>query len=974
MTNPGGNDERNGAVGRPSRPEGDAPGPAGQNRPPQSPAPQNGPQGPPQGGPQRPQPSGPRPPQSPTPQAAPTAQFPVVPPQPSDPTPAAQKPADPKPADSKPVPPSQAPQSSDPQPTTPAQAPRTEPAASKPAPPKPVPLPGGPAKSAYQPLSGRPVDEQELAAEADRGGASRPEPEAPAEEPPVVSRGIDPAVPATGGGSGGDGPKGPDGPDGPDGPKGPDGPDGGDDAGNGEEGPDRKGLRGLVGGSTIRKVVTAGVTAVAAILVVAVVAFGIGYWRADVPQPGEIETNQVATIVMKDGNTPIARVVPPEGNRTIIPSEEIPQVMKNAIMAIEDRDFMTNPGFSLKGFARAVWLRIPGVASDGQDAGGGSTITQQYVKNAVVGDESSLTRKWKELIISTKMSRSWSKDDIMAAYLNTIYFGRGAYGLQSASRTFFNVDAKDLKVDQAALLAAMVRAPSMYDPATNLKDATGRWNQVLDGMVEMNNLDPAQRKALKFPRVAQQSKNQGGDELSAGPNGLIRTQVLRELKDAGIDESTLNTQGLKITTTIDPAAQAAAVKAARNMAENQPKDLRTAIVSVDPKTGGVMAYYGGEDGNGYDRVQAGLQTGSSFKVFALVAGLEQGIPLSRVYSSAPLKTTGVTVTNSEGESCGSCNLATAMKMSLNTVYYRLMMDLRNQAQDVADAAHKAGIAESFGGISKTLQQNDGSGVEGGVVLGQYQSRPIDMASAYATLAAEGIYRAPHLISKVTTADGRTLLDRQSDPGERRMSKDVANNTTAALQPIASYSNGNGLAGGRASAAKTGTAQYQDTGQNKDAWMVGYTPSISTAVWVGNDAGGPIKNQWGGSIYGSGVPSTVWKQTMDGALSGTDYETFPTPGAIGGQAGVPVETRRSSPASASASSSADPSGPETSRTIPGLPGVPMPTFPWDPTTTPQTGYPTYPGQPTTPPRRPVPGQGPNNNPGQTVPPRVPNPVP
>ncbi|KXO96049.1 penicillin-binding protein [Tsukamurella pulmonis] len=910
MTNPGGKDERNGAAGGPSRPGGPTP---------------------------------PVPPRPSTPQAAETTQFPLVPPSGAD-----------------------APNQGAPSQGAPSQG------ATPPAPGAGRPADPGAPRTAYQPLSGRPVDNDELAAEADRGaGAPGEKPETPAEEPVVIRK--SPAAPAAGGdGPGGDGPGG-DGPggDGPggDGPGG-DGPDEPDDGDHDDS--HKKGLREIVSGSLLRRVVTGGVAGVALIMVVALLAFLVGYWRTDVPLPGEIPTTQVANIVMKDGQTPVARVVPDEGNREILPAQDIPDVMKNAIMAAEDREFATNPGFSVKGFARAVWKRVPGVAGDGEDAGGGSTITQQYVKNALVGDESSLTRKWKELIMSTKMSNSWSKDDIMAAYLNTIYFGRGAYGIQAASKAYFNVNAKDLKVEQAALLAGLVRGPSLYEPTTHLADATGRWNYVLDGMVEMKTVDPAQRAKMQFPKTIPQGRA-NGDDLSLGPNGLIKTQVLRELKDAGIDELTLSTQGLKVTTTIDPAAQAAAVKAAKNMAENQPNDLRTAVVSVDPKTGGVLAYYGGDDGNGYDRVQAGLQTGSSFKVFALVAALEQGIPLSRVYSSSPFKAQGVTVTNSEGESCGSCNLATAMKMSLNTVFYRLMMDLNNQAQDVADAAHKAGVAESFGGIKKTLEQADGSGVEGGVVLGQYQSRPLDMASAYATLAAEGVYRAPHLITKVTTADGRTLLDRQTDPGQRRFSKDVANNVTAALQPIAAYSNGHGLAGGRASAAKTGTAQYQDTGQNKDAWMVGYTPSISTAVWVGNDKGGPITNSWGGSIYGSGVPSDVWKQTMDGALEDTDYESFPTPGAIGGQAGVPVETRTrtSSTGTASASASAGESGSAT-RTVPGLPGVPMPTFPWDPTTT-QPGNPNVPGQTTVRPRPGTGGTVPGNG-GRTVPPRVTNPVP
>ncbi|MDF0529448.1 transglycosylase domain-containing protein [Tsukamurella sp. 8F] len=687
--------------------------------------------------------------------------------------------------------------------------------------------------------------------------------------------------------------------------------------------------------SVIRRVLVGGVAGIALLLVIAVLAFAIGYVRADVPQPGELHTNQVATIYMKDGKTVLARVVPPEGNRSEVAANKIPESMKNAVMSAEDRSFMTNPGFSMTGFARAVLGRVPGFGG-ADDAGGGSTITQQYVKNALVGDEHSLTRKWRELIISTKMARSWSKDEIMAAYLNTIYFGRNAYGLQAAAKAYFNTTAEKLTVAQSALLASVVRSPSYYDPAVTPDAALMRWNWVLDGMVGMGTLDKTERASLKFPKTIQPGAVNQTDNLSNGPNGLIKTQVLQELKDAGISEQDLNTQGLQITTTIDPQAQAAAVKAAHNNLSGEPKKLRTAVVSVDPKTGGVASYYGGDDGNGYDRVQAGLQTGSSFKVFALVAALEQGVPLSRVYSSSPFQAKGVNVTNSDGESCGSCNLATALKMSLNTVYYRLMMDLNGQAKAVADAAHKAGVAESFGSIAHTLQQPDG-GVEGGVVLGQYQTRPIDMASAYATIAASGVYRKPHLIQKVVTADGRTLLDRGKDPGQRKFSADVANNTIAAMEPIAGYSNGHSLAGGRESGAKTGTAQYKDTGQNKDAWMVGFTPSLSTAVWVGSDDGSPITNYSGNIVYGSGLPSDIWQSAMNGALDGTDDETFPTPGSIGGQAGVPYEptytqTTTRGWGSGDATTGSESSGRATTqRTIPGLPGVPWPTFPGQETT-------------------------------------------
>ena len=235
-----------------------------------------------------------------------------------------------------------------------------------------------------------------------------------------------------------------------------------------------------------------------------------------------------------------------------------------------------------------------------------------------------------------------------------------------------------------------------------------------------------------------------------------------------------------------------------------------------------------------------------------------------------------------------------MKRSLNTSYYRLMLKLKNGPQDVADAAHQAGIAESFPGVEHTLSE-DGKGgpPNNGIVLGQYQSRVIDMASAYATLAASGVYHRPHFVQKVVNSDGQVLFDaaEQDDSGEQRIDKAVADNVTAAMQPIAGWSNGHNLAGGRASAAKTGTNQLGDTGANRDAWMVGYTPSLSTAVWVGTTEGTkPLVNKSGGPVYGSGLPSNIWKATMDGALKGTDNETFPKPTEIGGYAGVPQAPR------------------------------------------------------------------------------------
>ncbi|WP_280249045.1 transglycosylase domain-containing protein [Nocardia abscessus] len=609
--------------------------------------------------------------------------------------------------------------------------------------------------------------------------------------------------------------------------------------------------------------------------------FLAAYTTVSVPQPGDLKTNQVATILAADGTTVLSKVVPPEGNRTDVTIEQIPPHVRNAVMAAEDRDFYTNPGFSISGFARAARDNVLGKES----AGGGSTITQQYVKNALVGDERSLTRKMHELVISAKMARQWSKDEILAAYLNTIYFGRGAYGIDAAAKAYFGKPVQELTVAEGAVLAATIQLPSSLDPEKNPEGAKTRWNYVLDGMASAGSLNAAERQGLQYPQVVSLASTRD-KEQDSGPEGLVKTQVLKELAAAGISEQQLNTSGLQITTTIDPKAQQAAVDAVNKNMDGEPENLRTAVVSVDPRTGAVRAYYGGNDGQGYDFANAGLQTGSSFKVIGLAANLEQGIPLSQLYDSSPLTVNGIKITNVEGEQCGMCTIAEALKRSLNTSFYRMQLDMQNGPRKIADMAHKLGIPESIPGVGKTLTESDGSGPNNGIVLGQYQARPLDMASTYATLAASGVYHAPHFVSKVVTADGQVLLDRGEVAGEQRVSAAVADNVTAAMRPIAAYSRNHGLAGGRDSAAKTGTAQLADTGENRDAWMVGYTPSLSTAVWVGTEQGEPLRNASGGLVYGSGLPSDIWKATMDGALKGTPNENFPKPAPIKGQAGVP----------------------------------------------------------------------------------------
>ena len=734
---------------------------------------------------------------------------------------------------------------------------------------------------------------------------------------------------------------------------------GGGDGGGGET--PRPGGRRLFAGWSLRRWLAA---AIGVCVLLPILTFALAYLIVDVPKPGDIRTNQVSTILASDGSE-LAKIVPPEGNRVDVEINQVPVQVRNAVMAAEDRDFYSNPGFSISGFARALQNNL-----FGNDIQGGSTITQQYVKNALVGDQRTgiggLIRKAKELVISTKMSQQWSKDEVLQAYLNIIYFGRSAYGISAASKAYFDKPVDQLTVSEGALLAALIQRPSSLDPAVDPEGATARWNWVLDGMVTIGALSPEERAQQVFPQTVPPDLAKT-ENLTTGPNGLIERQVIKELLDLfNIDQQTLNTQGLQITTTIDTQAQDAAVNAAETYLDGEMPEMRTAVVSIDPRTGGVKAYFGGTDATGFDFAQAGLPTGSSFKVFALVAALEQGMGLGYQVDSSPLKVDDkLTITNSEGMGCGTCNIAEALKQSLNTSYYRLMLKLKNGPSDVADAAHRAGIPESFPGVKHTLSEDGQGGPPApGVVLGQYETRVIDMASAYATLADSGIYHRPHFVEKVVNAQGEVLFDASAEEnaGERRIEAAVADNVTAAMQPIPGWSNGHTLAGGRPSAGKTGTHQLGDTGANRDAWFVGYTPQLSTAVWVGTVQGDvPLVNSWGGPVYGAGLPADIWKATMDGALQGTDFESFPTPAEVGGYAGVPAPPPpppapvRAEP---SQPNSPDPAAPPPTG-IEVLPGVTIP-------------FPPPPGQPFPPP---PPGQPlPPPPPGEPLPPPPPEPLP
>jgi len=615
-----------------------------------------------------------------------------------------------------------------------------------------------------------------------------------------------------------------------------------------------------------------------------VLAFFAGWLFLSVPSAAALaaQRKQVTTIVASDGTTEIGRYVPEEGNRTPVSLTRVPLYVQNAVLAAEDRSFRSNPGFDIGGIARATWNQLTG------GSGGGSTITQQYIKVATGHDEYSMFRKFREMIVAAKMTKQESKDRILEDYLNAIYFGRGAYGIQAASQAYFGRNVQDLTVSQAAVLAAAIRSPSRLDPAKNLPQAQSRWNFVLDGMVEKGWLSPVDRAQARYPETVAPSQAPG---TPTDDREHIVERVMEELDKQGVSREQLAVGGGRITTTIDPRAQQLARDTVRTTLRGQPKNLHSSLVAIDPRSGGVTAYYGGSHGDGFDLAGGpAWNPGSAFKPFTMLAALERDIGMNSLYDgNSPLVIDGHSYANSESRNYPKLTLREAMTQSVNTAFVRLAQDVGAQA--VREAAIQAGIPDQING-KRAMTEPDSGAPALGITLGQYPVHTIDMAGAYATFAADGIRREPFFVREYTNARGIVEyhhLDKPQ-PAFDRMNTEhnsqLARNVTATLTDVARSSK-IPLAGGRQVAAKTGTHQRGDTGTNSAAWTVGYTPSISTAVWVGDPANSAIKNANGSDIFGRGLPGTIWQRFMDSYLTGTPKETFP-PFTVIGPAPPPVE--------------------------------------------------------------------------------------
>jgi membrane peptidoglycan carboxypeptidase len=610
---------------------------------------------------------------------------------------------------------------------------------------------------------------------------------------------------------------------------------------------------------------------------------GVVYASTEVPSPDSFQNKQTTIVYYQDGTKEIARLG--EEDRTNVALADVSEGARNAVLAAENRNFYSDPGISFTGIIRAAWNNLTGGSTQG-----GSTITQQYVKNAYLTADQTLSRKFQELFLAIKLDNNFSKDEILENYLNTIYFGRGAYGIESAANTYFGTHASELTPEQGAVLAVLIRSPSNYDPEENPEGAKDRWGLVLDGMVEEGWLDATEREAATFPEVEKRSGSDLG--IPSGPQGLVVQRALAELRSMGYSDQQLEAGGLKITTTINRSWQFHAQEAVKEVMGDEEEILREALVAIDPKTGAVRAYYGGDSGVGTDYARAYRQPGSSMKPYVLATALELGIGVdARRDGSSPqtFEDREAPVRNSGGVSCPYCTLREAMTQSLNTTFYGLAYEVGPSA--VAETARKvAGLPETWqGGLleGQTSLTSSENGTTGSAIgIGEYEMRPVDQAHGFATFAAGGKERDPFFVRKVVDSSGKVLLDRKAaGEAQQAISEDVAHDVTYALKDVAAYSR-RSLDGGREVAAKTGTQGLDDV-NNSDAWIVGYTPSLATSVWVGTDNRDPIINSEGGIVYGSGLPGEIWQQFMNRALEGTPNEPLPDSPLITGDTGEGV---------------------------------------------------------------------------------------
>lgn len=539
-------------------------------------------------------------------------------------------------------------------------------------------------------------------------------------------------------------------------------------------------------------------------------------------------------------------------NRRPIGINEIPKNLQNAFIAVEDNRFYDHIGIDPRGIVRAIWANIRGRTV----TEGGSTITQQLAKNAYLTQDRTLKRKVQEVFLALQLERQYTKQEILELYMNQIYFGQGAYGVQAAARTYFGKDAKDLTLNECAMLAGIPKSPNYYSPVNNMDAATERKAVVLDQMVKYGYISDSEAAAAKKePLHIAKNTNDGGKSAS-----YFVDYVLQQLAEKYGDDA-IYKDGLKIYTTIDMDMQAAAETAMKNLPTyftdvNGIVQPQGALVAIDPHTGYIKAMVGGRGTDQFNRAtQAVRQPGSAFKPFVFAAALENKYTPESIIEDKPLKVGSWEPQNYSRNFSGKVRLRDVVRWSLNVPTVRIAQDIG--IDKAIFYAQEMGIS-TFVLDGATNDRNLATAL-GGMTRGV---TPLELTSAYGTFANRGIHVKPVAILRVVSRTGKVL-----EEAERKeksvMSADNAAALTAMLEDVIRRGTGTRANIGRPAAGKTGT-----TSDYHDAWFVGYIPDLVAGVWIGNDSVSDLHGMSGGM-----TPAVIWQAFMQKALAQMPIRSF-----------------------------------------------------------------------------------------------------
>jgi penicillin-binding protein 1A len=595
--------------------------------------------------------------------------------------------------------------------------------------------------------------------------------------------------------------------------------------------------------------------AVPLVVLAATAAGGAVYFGSSCDLSALRPVRQADSSLVYGANGSLIGVLPAVENRTPVVPNAISPWMPKATVAIEDRRFYQHGGIDPVGILRAFVADV----TAGRIVQGGSTITQELVRNLYLSRDRTLQRKVVEACLAIKLAHTWSKGRILAAYLNDVYYGNHAYGIEAAAQTYFSVPASRLTLEQAAVIAGLPQAPSYYDPLHNPAAALGRRDDVLRALLRSGDVTEAQYAAAAHDRSLHLQPSPAYASREPYFVGYVENLLQQEYGAA-----TVRAGGLKIYTTIRPRLQRAAVSALS--AELQGRhDPAGAIVSIDPATGAIRAMAGatpGAPGNEFNLATAAeRQAGSTFKPIVLAAAVADGMnPWATRYLSAPFYFAPLQwrVRTYDGTYAGPETVAAATLHSDNTVYARLALDVGPDA--IVAMAQKLGV--------QTRLQSTPS-----LALGTGAVTPLDMASVYATLAAGGVYSRPIAIRRVVFPDGKADAGWGQVQRTRVVPDWVATTVTRVLEENMLHGTGVGAhVPGRVDAGKTGT-----TDNYADAWFCGYTPSLEATVWIGYPQGEiPMLDVHGAAVSGPTLPATTWRLYMERALAGSENAAFPAP--------------------------------------------------------------------------------------------------